>query len=487
MKYLLIVAALFALSPISASAATMALTPASKAVTVGDIVTVRAVVNAQGTPINNAEGVISFPTDMLQAISVSKSDSIFSLWLSEPSFSNGAGTVSFNGGVPNPGFSGSNGTELTITFRAKQAGTATLSIGDAAVRANDGLGTDVLSNTFGSVLTISGPEVKPAPAPVLETAAPKASSPTAAPSISSQTNPDQNAWYSVTKPQLSWALQGGVTAVQTGVSAHADATPVVTYTPAISEKTLDTLPDGTWYFRLRYKTASGWGPTGTYALHVDTKPPVISAHEFTYDETRRSIAVSATADDTGSGVSEYSLQIDDQALIPIPAESLASERFFSEVEGSGLHTATLIARDAAGNEARVSGTFSVPESLQNQALFSIGSVSVSLVTVILALLVLVVLTLLVALVGWYRLFAYRNRFRASVDKTAADMHRGLLVLKSDIEKHVKAIEKARTKRELTEEEKEFSSEMKENMADFERYIDSDLSKVAPIRKRRKSS
>lgn len=484
MKHRIVAFILFSLAPAFASAATMNLSPSVKSVTVGDIVTLRAYVNAQGTAINNAEGVISFPTDILQAISVSKSDSIFSLWLEEPTFSNSAGTVSFNGGVPNPGFSSSNGTELTMTFRVKQAGTATLSIGDAAVRANDGLGTDVLTNASGAVITATSPVIPEAPAPIPPPTQAPSNGSSVTPIISSVTNPNQNGWYSVPKPQLSWSLSEGVTAVQMGVSAHADATPVVTYQPAVSNKTLDTLPDGTWYFRARFKTAAGWGPTATYALHVDTKVPIITTHEFTYDETRHALAVSADATDERSGIVGYTLQIDDQTPVSVTVNEVTSGRYFSEVRTSGLHIATLVARDAAGNEARVSGTFSVPESLQNQALFSIGGVPVTLITVIIFLLVFVVLTLAVALVGWYRLFLYRNRFRGSIDKTAADMHRGLLVLKSDIEKHVRAIEKAKTKRDLTEEEEAFTVQMKENMADFEKYIDADLSKVAPVRRRR---
>jgi hypothetical protein len=137
----------------SAQAATMYFSPSSKTVNVGDIVKISVGVNTAGEAINNAEANISFPTEMLDVASINKG-SVFSLWVEEPSFSNGAGTVSFNGGVPTPGYNGSGGTMLSITFRAKKAGTASIYFASGAVRANDGIGTDVLTGMGQAVLTL---------------------------------------------------------------------------------------------------------------------------------------------------------------------------------------------------------------------------------------------------------------------------------------------------------------------------------------------
>ncbi len=137
----------------TAQAASMYFYPASKTVNVGDIVKISVVVNTSGEAINNAEANISFPTEMLDVASVSKG-SVFSLWVEEPAFSNSAGTVSFNGGVPTPGYNGSAGTLLSITFRVKKAGTASIYFASAAVRANDGIGTDVLAGLGQVSLTL---------------------------------------------------------------------------------------------------------------------------------------------------------------------------------------------------------------------------------------------------------------------------------------------------------------------------------------------
>ena len=66
--------------------------------------------------MNAASGVISFPADKLEVVSLSKTGSVFTLWVQEPSFSNSAGTINFEGIVLNPGFIGAAGKTPTIKF-----------------------------------------------------------------------------------------------------------------------------------------------------------------------------------------------------------------------------------------------------------------------------------------------------------------------------------------------------------------------------------
>ncbi|MFA6324828.1 MAG: cohesin domain-containing protein [Candidatus Paceibacterota bacterium] len=113
--------------------------------------------NTKGVYINNIEGVLSFPKDLLSAESVSISGSIFSMWVEQPRLSNITGTVSFNGGIPTPGFIGTNGKILSVVFRAKKAGVANLSFSSANIYANDGMGTDITGGKSGINITITTP------------------------------------------------------------------------------------------------------------------------------------------------------------------------------------------------------------------------------------------------------------------------------------------------------------------------------------------
>jgi hypothetical protein len=168
MKALLLLIVGLLLSPLPAFAASMSVSPASVSTQVGQTVSVSIVSDTQGKALNQGEAVLSFPKDMLEAVSASRTGSVFTLWVTEPTISNTAGTITFNGGAPTPGFTSSKATLTTITFKAKKTGTATLSLSGAALRANDGFGTDVLSGTSGGSVTIteaSIPKAIPAPKP----------------------------------------------------------------------------------------------------------------------------------------------------------------------------------------------------------------------------------------------------------------------------------------------------------------------------------
>ncbi len=128
-------------------AATLSFNPSSGYFTTGNIFTLNVLVDSQSTAINDAEVTVSFPSNLLEVMSVSKSDSIFSLWVEDPSFSNSAGTVSFDGGVPTPGFTGTAGKILSIVFQVKKAGIASVIFSSAVVRANDGYGTNVFTGS----------------------------------------------------------------------------------------------------------------------------------------------------------------------------------------------------------------------------------------------------------------------------------------------------------------------------------------------------
>ena len=148
---------------LSAHAATLSLVPASGSFTAGNIFKVNVLVDSQNVAVNDADVTIDFPSEFLEVLSVDKSSSIFPLWVEGPSFSNGAGTITFDGGVPTPGFTGTAGKILTIVFEVKKPGLASVIFSSAMVRANDGYGTDVFTGSIPASFTLT--EATPASAP----------------------------------------------------------------------------------------------------------------------------------------------------------------------------------------------------------------------------------------------------------------------------------------------------------------------------------
>ena len=169
-KYFLILSLFFFLSfSGEAEAAILYFSPSSGSYSVGNILNVNVLVNTQNASINNADAVINFPVALLEVVSISKSGSIFTLWVEEPFFSNSSGLISFNGGLPTPGYNGGAGKLINITFRIRNPGTASLVFPSGAVRANDGYGTNVLGvlGTASFSFALSEPVVPvPTPTPI---------------------------------------------------------------------------------------------------------------------------------------------------------------------------------------------------------------------------------------------------------------------------------------------------------------------------------
>lgn len=126
-----------------ASDATLKLVPNKNIFTAGDSVAVRVVIDSAGTAVNAVSARVQFSSDVLQVVSISKQNSIISLWPKDPVFAQKDGVASFEGVILNPGFSGQGGTVATIYFKARAPGSAKISFIEASVLANDGLGTQL--------------------------------------------------------------------------------------------------------------------------------------------------------------------------------------------------------------------------------------------------------------------------------------------------------------------------------------------------------
>ena len=114
--------AFFIIGAKAASAASLFLSPASGSYLVGQTFNAAVLVSSPDQAMNAASSRISFPADKLEIISLAKSGSIFSLWVQEPSFSNSAGTVNFEGIVLNPGFIGASGVSQSHGKSSRDSG-----------------------------------------------------------------------------------------------------------------------------------------------------------------------------------------------------------------------------------------------------------------------------------------------------------------------------------------------------------------------------
>lgn len=137
------------------AAAVFWLSPSSGSYYVGETISASIMVSTGGEGINAGQGSASFSSDILEYQSISSSGSIFTFWTAGPSGS--SSSISFGGGLPTPGFSGSGGKVVTVTWKAIKAGTATVTVNGSKILANDGAGTNIYSSSSGGVFTIEEP------------------------------------------------------------------------------------------------------------------------------------------------------------------------------------------------------------------------------------------------------------------------------------------------------------------------------------------
>lgn len=121
---------------------------------VGEQFEVRLIVESS-VPVNAFEGDLSFNREVLEVSGISYNTSIADLWVKEPWYSNGEGSVSFAGGTTKVGGFQGAGTLITVTFTTLKEGQGFIGINNARILQHDGLGTQTaLMESIDAIFTV---------------------------------------------------------------------------------------------------------------------------------------------------------------------------------------------------------------------------------------------------------------------------------------------------------------------------------------------
>ncbi|MDP3004287.1 MAG: hypothetical protein Q8N43_02160, partial [Candidatus Azambacteria bacterium] len=337
----------FTALPAAAQAANLYFTPSAGSYSVGSLITVNVYVSSVDQAMNAASGIISFPQDKLEVTSLSKTGSIFTLWVQEPSFSNSAGTINFEGIVLNPGFTGSGGKIISITFKTKAAGGALLNFSSGSALANDGKGTNILASLGNAQFNLggAGPTIPEATTPSAVSGAPSA------PVISSPTHPDPNKWYANKDTKFMWSVPSDAIAVRLLYDKYPNSQPKVIYEPAITEKEITDLKDGIYYFHVQFKNNKGWGAISHFRFQIDTEPPEPFSIKFidgNETENPRPTVVFNTTDSL-SGVNYYKIKIGEGDFFSVAPEIVKTNPYTLSLQNPGKRNILVQAFDNAEN------------------------------------------------------------------------------------------------------------------------------------------
>ncbi|MEI6022901.1 MAG: cohesin domain-containing protein [bacterium] len=164
-KFFTLISIFFFTSVLVVHAAVISIAPSSKSVVEGTTFSVSVEVNTKGQAVNAAETTVSFPSDLLEVVSVAGAKT-FSLQ-TPGSPSRTENSVSFSAGIPSPGYNGPRGGVGRITFKAKTPGSARITVTSGKVLLNDGNATDVFDGTTNALITITAAPKKEVPVEVV--------------------------------------------------------------------------------------------------------------------------------------------------------------------------------------------------------------------------------------------------------------------------------------------------------------------------------
>ena len=468
---------LFAL-PLYSYAAELSLSPASGSYAVGKEFSIKVQVKPGGTEsVNAADGSMTFDKDRFSVVKISKDPSQFSLWTSDPTFSNSAGTIEFSGGTPTA--FANTGTAITITFKAKKEGEGKVAFSKGSILAADGKGTNVYTKGSEGTFTIT-PAVAAPPPPVPSASDDIASLPNGpvplAPLINSPTHGKPELWYATTTAEFSWKFGNDeIVGIRTLLSQEATATPKTILPAASTSEVLNGIAEGEWYYFLQFKNTSGWGEIAKKKIRIDITPP--SEFDFTVSEKGADgtpAKFAFAAEDALSGMDRYEIVVKDTVIATVRAQDMSNGTTPVPVQEGGQQTVTIRAYDKAGNMREVKKEVTLPAVAK-------GGKAVEEVPIQSTFTWERILLVLFALITGVIITMMRN-LKKKVQADHSVVLQGVLAVREKNDRTFQAmreefeemIQNLDPKPQLTAEEREFTERMKEVLEIAQGFIDTGI-------------
>jgi Cohesin domain len=493
----LILFGLFLILPVVTEAADLSISPSTGSYSSGQTftTTIRAVPN--GDNINAVEAKMSFNPTVLSVVSVSKTGSAFSLWTTEPTFSNSAGTIEFGGGSPTPFTSSSN--LLTVTFRTVSEGSGTVRFTEASILAADGRGTDVYKNGGSGTYTVAAgtvPTPTPTPTPTEEAEGEDDEGeaiifgdPPRPPEIGSTIFLDQNVWYNKTEGLFTWTLPFDVSGLAVEISDNPENKPeeneAAIIDPPVEEFmiTKSIIKDGVQYVSINFQNQVGWGAVTNRKLQIDTTPPEPFAINVRAGNSPDAFPLlNFEARDNTSGIQYYDMTVADKEPIRITPDEARLGYMLRELE-DGTYTVKVIATDMAGNTREGSVAVLITAGwIKPVEVVDEGSFWDFLTAVNLFIFFLVVIVLLQIIYYWYEhktLKEKEEKLRRETREIQDQMEKIFSALRDEIYDQINAITK---RKRLSAKEKEAVEALTQALEVSETLIEKEINDVKTILK-----
>ena len=475
----------FFILPSFAFGASLAFSPSSGIYQVGSTLTVGIVAGSPDKPINALSGVVNFPSDKLEVVSISKNQSIISLWVQEPTFSNAEGTINFEGIVLNPGFQGNGGRILNVTFKTKSDGATQLAFIKGSILANDGEGTEILTSKGTAQFSFTPITIPPIPDSLPSNDLEEViNDDLLVPVVNSKTHP-LNSWSNLQSGEFEFDFSAGVTAIRLLLDTKPTSNPIIVYSPPIESKTISDLEEGVSYLHVQYKDATGWSEILHYKIQTDTKVP----DSFVIKEVVPGLFL-FEAKDSHSGISRYEVQIDGGEMMPFVDDGSHIYKVPEQI--AGQHVLSVRAYDAAGNFIVATLPFvienklvetppvmvaPVEEQTGDGFLVPKGAILITALSIIIPTVALILLLCFMLYSMWQFVGGLKMRINKEVKEASLTVHKAFMILKMDLEVDIETLKKANLKRKLTREEAKILKRLEKNLNEAELAINKEIADI----------
>lgn len=447
--------------PLAAEAASIYFSPASGNYSVGRTFTINVNVSSADQAMNAVQGVVTFSPEQLSAVGISKSGSIVSLWVQEPSINNATGRINFEGVVLNPGFTGSAARVLQITFKAKAEGPATVSLASASVLANDGQGTNILSQIGNAKYLLEA-----------EVIAPRLLPPEAKFVITLLDGRETNN----PKPRVKLEVKNFKGLID-HYSIRADQGEFVQwfddgshiYQLPILDLGKHTITVRAYYNGEKFLEATDFFTIlGLEKVTITEYPKQLSSGDTlairgkTYPNSKVTLWLQKDADQPVA----YTASSDNTGEFTFVYEKLVS---------SGIYKFWAEVQDEKGAKSEPTDKLSV--AVKESSIIRIGSTVISLITILVAFLGLLTTLLFAGFYSWHRFRMFKKGLDKEVSASEHEVRKVFKILKKDVDQQIEKLERAKSKRQLTEEEKGVHKVLMSHLEIAERFIEKEIEKV----------
>ncbi|MCK4782024.1 hypothetical protein KAS79_03850 [Candidatus Parcubacteria bacterium] len=450
--------------PVRAEGASLCLSPSQGSYNIGQSFSVNIMLNTDGAAVNAAQAVLYYPSAQLKVIKVSKTNSIFGMWVKEPVYSNGAGTIIFGGGLPSPGYTGSSGKVLNVIFQGKFSGQAKLYFGKEIILADDGRGTNIFKLSKGGSYFINISE-----------------------KIKIDTEPpepfeiivDNEGYPANPHPLLYFEAKDDDSGINHYEIKIGEQDILTLMEPQANPYKIPLQEPGVYTLEVKAIDNAGNAFTAFSEINVESIPaPEVAVCPETFISGEEVFHIEGTA---APGYTVIVFFEKAQELIK-KWETKSNEKgdWLINEDGlfkSGKYIISAKAKDALGAISYPSKEYIVKVILSG---FVLGPwfIDYSLFNLLLLILLLILLIILIYL--FFRIINTQRAIKRESKDLKNKFYKEYNELCKDIELQLKLFRKAKQQRALTEEEKQAEKELLKNLADIERVIKKELKDIEEI-------